>query len=323
MKIVVLEDYALTPGDLDWSPLYELGAQVERYPRTTQEQALERIGDAEYVIVNKVWIAAELLEQCPNLKWVGLTATGIDSLDPAACARHGVAVANVPGYSTQSVAQMTWALLLELCQCAGRYDTAVRKGYWKDQPAEQHGIFPQRELYGKTLGIVGYGAIGRQVAAIAAAFGMKVLCCTRTPRDGEQAVEFVSMQELFRRSDAISLHCPATETTKGFVNQSLLSQCKPGALLVNTARGSLVDEQAVCDALNSGILGGFAADVLCVEPADITRPIFRAPNTIFTPHAAWATKESLERLSAEVCSNLKAFLQGETRNIVNQREKYL
>lgn len=317
MKIVILEDYALTPGDLDWSPLYELDADIERYHRTTQEQAPGRIADAEYVILNKVWISDEILERCPKLKWIGLTATGIDSLDTAACARHGVAVANVPGYSTQSVAQMTWALLLELCQCAGRYDTAVRKGYWKDAPAQEYGIFEQRELWGKTLGIVGCGAIGRSVAQIAKAFGMQVLCSTRTPREGEEAVEFVPLQELFRRSDAISLHCPATEETKGLVSDALLRECKRGALLVNTARGSLVDEQAVCHALSDGTLGGFAADVLCVEPADITRPIFNAPNTIFTPHAAWATKESLGRLSAEVCANLKAFLQGETRNIVN------
>ena len=319
MKIAVLDSYALKEGDLDWSDLEALGAQVVYYPRTTNEQAVEHIGDAEYVIVNKVYIGEEVLSACPGLRWIGLTATGTDSLDVQACRRHGVLVANVPAYSTDSVAQMAWAMILELCQCPGRHDPAVRDGHWKDGVFAQYGIFPQKELAGKTLGVVGFGDIGRRVALIGQAFGMHVLCNTRTvrPEHRNMGVEFTSLEELMRRSDVISLHCPATPATEKIINARTLALCRPGTLMVNTARGVLADEEAVRAALCSGLLGGYASDVASVEPIRPDNPLLAAPNTILCPHVAWATPEALARLSHEVCENLRAFLNGDLRNIVN------
>lgn len=318
-QIVLLDDYAIEEGDLDWSPLAELGA-VTRYGRTAYGEIVPRIGTAEYVIANRARIDDAVLDACPALRWVGLTATGTDSLDVAACARHGVAVANVPAYSTASVAQMTFALLLELCQCPGRCDEAVRRGYWQKGSPAAWGLFPQRELAGKSLGVVGYGDIGRRVAAIARGFGLKVLVHTRTVRPdyAGDGVSFVSLEELLRRSDVITLHCPATAETAGLLDAAALAQCRRGVLVVNTARGALVDEAAMAAALESGQVGGFAADVLAKEPpVPADNPLFCAPNTVLTPHLAWATPEALGRLAREVCRNLAAFMAGTPRNIVN------
>ena len=319
MKIVVLDSCAVTPGDLDWSGLAGLGAEVVTYPHTTDEQAAARFGDAEFAILNKVFIGDEVLRACPNLRWVGVTATGIDSLDIEACRRAGVAVANVPSYSTESVAQMTWALALELCQCPGRHDAAVRDGRWKAGPAGPYGILPAAELAGKTLGVLGFGEIGRRVSAIGQAFGMHIVSHTRTVREEYEGlgVEFVGLDELFARADVLSLHCPATPDTKGVVNARTLALMRPGARIVNTARGALVDEAAVRDALCGGKLAGYAADVMAPEPIRADSPLLAAPNTILTPHIAWTTPEALARLSHEVCENLRAFLRGEMRNIVN------
>lgn len=319
-QIVILDDYAMEEGDLDWSPLGKWGT-VTRYGRTPYEKIASRIGGAEYVIANKARIDDAVLDACPALRWVGLTATGTDSLDLAACTRHGVAVANVPAYSTDSVAQMTFALLLELCQCPGRYDAAVRRGYWQKGSPAAWGLLPQRELAGKTMGVVGYGDIGRRVAAIAQGFGLRVLVHTRTVRPAFAAgdcVSFVSLEELLRRSDVITLHCPATPETAGLLDAAALAQCRRGVLVVNTARGSLVDEAAMAAALESGQVGGFAADVLAKEPpVPEENPLFRAPNTVLTPHSAWGTPEALDRLAREVCRNLQDFLAGTPRNVVN------
>ena len=254
MKAVILESYVMEEGDLDWSGVKALVPDTTSYVRTDYADIAPRIGDAELVLINKCRIDEAVLAQCPNLKWVGIIATGTDNIDLEACRRHGVAVANVPGYSTYSVAQMTFSLLLAICQCAQRYDRAVKDGYWQLGIPAEYGLLPQVELLGKTFGIYGYGSIGRQTARIAKAFGMEVLVCTRTvrPEYAADGVEFVDFDTLLARSDVLSLHCPATPETRGLVSREALAKMKPGAILLNTARGALVDEEAVADALESG-----------------------------------------------------------------------
>ena len=317
-EIVILEDYAIEPGDLDWSALDALG-RVTRYGRTPQAQAAGRIGGAPYVILNKVVVDEALLASCPNLRWIGLTATGTDNIDLAACTARGVAVANVPGYSTASVAQMAFALLLELCQCPGRCDAAVRRGYWKQGRPADWGVMPQRELEGKVLGVVGYGDIGRRVAAIGRAFGMTVLVHTRTvrPQWAGDGVAFVSLEELLCRADVVSLHCPLTVENRGMIDRAAIEKMKQGAFLINNSRGQLIVEQDVADALNSGRLGGAGLDVAETEPLSPDSPLLTAKNYIITPHISWAPRESRQRLMAIAAENLEGFLAGRPVNVVN------
>lgn len=320
MKAVILDSYALHEGDLDWSPVAQMADELVQYPRTlSQEDIISRLQGADVAILNKANINEAVLQACPQLKWVGVTATGVDSLDLAACRRHGVPVANVPAYSTHSVAQLTFALLLELCQCAGRYDAAVRAGHWQLNLPESCNILPHSELHEKTLGLVGFGAIGKQVALVAQAFGMRVLCHTRTvrPEYEDCGVLFVTLEQLLAQSDFVSLHCPSTPETRGLLNVDTLAQCKRGVRIVNTARGLLVEEAAMAAALQSGQVAGFAADVVSREPIEQDNPLLHAPHVIFTPHIAWATPEALGRLAHEVCENLRSFLAGGTRNVVN------
>ena len=290
MKAVILEDYAIQQGDLDWSGVEALVPDVTRYGRTAPEEVVPRIGDAEIVFLNKCRIDETVLARCPKLRWVGIIATGTDNLDLQACRRHGVAVANVPGYSTHSVAQMTFSRLL-----------------------------PQVELLGKTFGIYGYGSIGRQTARIARAFGMEVLVCTRTvrPEYAADGVEFVDFDTLLARSDVLSLHCPATPATRGLVNADSLARAKPGMILLNTARGALVDEQAVADALKNGQLAFYGADAFGTEPLPQESPLRGLPNALLTPHIAWATNEALQRLMDITTNNLRTWLDGAGENIVN------
>ena len=317
MKIVVLDSYCVRPDDLDWSMLHELADQVEYYPRTRYEEIAPRIAGAEFVVTNKCRIDEAVLAQCPNLRWVGLTATGTDSLDLEACRRHGVAVANVPGYSTYSVAQHTFALLLEIANGTSRRAQSLQDGYWQTGVPDKYGIQPHIELYDQTIGLIGFGAIGQATARIAQGFGMRLLVHTRTKRENQPGLTFVSLEELLQQSDVVSLHCPATQETKGIINRETLAKMKPGAILLNTARGSLVDEDAVVEALKTGQLGWYGADVLCHEPVEESEPLRLAPHALITPHVAWATTKALERLAKEVCENLKAFQQGEMRNVVN------
>ena len=319
MKLVILDSYALTEGDLDWSGLTELVDEVEAWPRTPYEEAAARIGDAEFVLVNKTYIDDAVLEACPKVRWIGLTATGTDSLDIAACRRHGVPVANVPGYSTDSVAQHVFSLLLSICQCPDRYYRAIKGGCWQTDIRPQYGITPQHELAGKTMGIVGYGSIGRRVARIAQSFGMKVVSHTRTvrPEYASDGVTFLSLDELFAVSDVITLHCPATDATRGMINDEARAKMKEGAILINTARGALVEDAAVARALHSGHLGFFGTDVVGVEPIRPDNPLLGCDNALITPHIAWATAESLARLAAIVTENFRSFLAGEPKNIVN------
>ena len=286
---------------------------------TAQEDVVPLIGDAVIVFLNKCRIDEAVLAQCPKLRWVGIIATGTDNLDLKACRRHGVPVANVPGYSTYSVAQMTFSLLLAICQCADRYHRLVQDGQWRTEEPAAYGLLPQVELLGKTFGIYGYGSIGRQTARIAKAFGMEVLVCTRTVRPEYEAdgVEFVDLDTLLARSDVLSLHCPATPATRGLINAATLAKAKPGMILLNTARGALVDEQAVADALKNGKLGFYGADAFGTEPLPQASPLRGLPNALLTPHIAWATNEALQRLMDITANNLRTWLDGAGENIVN------
>lgn len=319
MKLVILESYVMEPGDLDWSAVRALVPDTVEYVRTPYEQIAERIGDAELVILNKCRMDEGVLARCPNLRWVGIIATGTDNLDLAACRRHGVSVANVPGYSTYSVAQMAFSLLLAVCQCPERQDRALRAGYWQLGVPAEYGILPQVELYGRTFGVCGYGSIGRQAARIARAFGMRVLVYTRTvrPEYAADGVTFTDLDALLAGSDVVSLHCPATPATRGMIGAEALAKMKPGAVLLNTARGALVDEGAVAAALASGRVGWYAADAFAAEPLPADSPLRAAPRTLFTPHVAWATGGALRRLMEITARNLAAFLAGAGENIVN------
>lgn len=319
MKAVILESYVMEEGDLDWSGVKALIPDTTSYVRTAYEEIAPRIGDAEFVLLNKCRMDEQILSQCPNLKWVGIIATGTDNLDLEACRRHGVSVANVPGYSTYSVAQMTFSLLLAICQCAERYDRAVKDGFWQLGIPQSYGLLPQMELYGKTFGVYGYGSIGRQSARIAKAFGMRVLVCTRTvrPEYAADGVEFVDLDTLLRQSDVLSLHCPATPQTRGLISAEALQKMKRGAILLNTARGALVDEAAVTEALHTGQLGFYGADAFATEPLPADSPLRREPHALLTPHIAWTTKEALQNLMDITTQNLRSFLDGNGEHIVN------
>lgn len=320
MKAVILESYVMQEGDLDWSGVYALVPDTTAYVRTSYDQVAQRIGDADFVLLNKCRMDETILSQCPNLKWVGIIATGTDNLDLEACRRHGVQVANVPGYSTYSVAQMTFSLLLAVCQCAERQNRAVQDGYWQLNVPAEYRILPQVELCGKTFGIFGYGSIGRQAGRIAKAFGMRVLACTRTvrPEYAADGVEFVDFDTLLKESNVLSLHTPATPATRGVVSAAALEKIKPGCILVNTARGALVDEAAVAEALKNGRLGFYAADAFAVEPLPADSPLRGLPNALLTPHIAWTTKEALQKLMDITTQNLRSFLAGAGENIVNR-----
>lgn len=319
MKAVVLEDYAIQPGDLDWSGVKALVPEITLYGRTAPEEVVPRIGDAQIVFLNKCRIDEAVLARCPQVKWIGIIATGTDNIDLEACRRHGVPVANVPGYSTYSVAQMTFSLLLAICQCADRYHRLVQDGLWRTEDPAAYGLLPQVELLGKTFGVYGYGSIGRQTARIARALGMKVLVYTRTvrPEYAVDGVEFVDFDTLLARSDVLSLHCPATPATKGLIHAGTLAKAKPGMILLNTARGALVDEQAVADALKNGQLGFYGADAFGTEPLPQQSPLRGLPNALLTPHIAWATNEALQRLMDITANNLRTWLDGRGENIVN------
>ena len=320
MKAVILESYVMQEGDLDWSGVYALVPDTTAYVRTDYDQIAQRIGDADFVLLNKCRMDETILSRCPNLKWVGIIATGTDNLDLEACRRHGVQVANVPGYSTYSVAQMTFSLLLAVCQCAERQNRAVQEGYWQLNVPAEYRILPQVELCGKTFGIFGYGSIGRQAGRIAKAFGMRVLACTRTvrPEYAADGVEFVDFDTLLKESDVLSLHTPATPATRGVISAAALEKIKPSCILVNTARGALVDEAAVAEALKNGRLGFYAADAFAVEPLPADSPLRGLPNALLTPHIAWTTKEALQKLMDITTQNLRSFLAGAGENIVNR-----
>lgn len=320
MKLVVLESYVLAEGDLNWGGVQALVPEITYYGRTPNAEIAARIGDADFVVLNKCPIDEGVLAACPNLKWVGVLATGTDRIDLDACRAHGVSVAHVPSYSTHSVAQLTFALLLTICQCPERQGCVVQDGHWQVGVPDGYQLLPQTELCGKTFGIFGYGDIGKQVATLAKAFGMRVIVCTRTVRAeyASHGVEFVDFETLLAQSDVLSLHAPATPATKEIINAAALAKLKRGCILLNTARGALVDEGAVLAACKGGQLRFYAADVLATEPARAGEPLLGVENILITPHIGWATAESLEKLMVIVAQNLKTFLAGDGENILNE-----
>lgn len=322
MKIVVLDGHTLNPGDLSWSDLAALG-ELKVYDRTGLEVLQDRALGAEILLTNKVPIDRSLIEKLPKLRYVGVLATGYDVIDVSAATRHNIVVTNVPGYSTSSVVQMVFALLLEMTQQVGHYSRLVREeGRWCESPDFCFWDRPLRELTGLRLGLVGFGQIGRQVARVASAFGMQVQVHTAHPEkyrswQETEGIVFLGLEELFAQSDVVSLHCPLSEDTAGLVNASLLHMMKRRALLINTARGPLLDEQAVACALNSGRLAGLGIDVLSSEPPSVDNPLLTAANVHVTPHVAWATEEARRRLLDIAVANIKSFLTGEVSNRVN------
>ena len=316
MKIVILDAYAANPGDLSWDEFAALG-DLTVYDRTAQEDAAARIGDAEVVFINKVRLTDEIFAACPNLKLVSILATGYNIVDLAAAKRRGITVCNVPGYSTRAVVQMTFALLLEICQQVGLHSGAVHTGRWQTCPDFCFWDRPLIELDGKTMGIVGYGAIGSAVGTVAQALGMKLLVTARHEKPVPEGARFVSLPELLAQSDVVSLHCPQTAENARMIDAGALAQMKDGAILLNTARGGLLDEQAVADALRSGKLLAAGMDVVSAEPIRADNPLLTAPNCFLTPHIAWAPLETRRRLQAISAETLRAFLEGKPQNVVN------
>lgn len=316
MKIVILDAYAANPGDLSWDEFAALG-ELTVYDRTAPEDVAARIGDAEVVFINKVRLTDEIFAACPNLKLVSILATGYNIVDLAAAKRRGITVCNVPGYSTRAVVQMTFALLLEICQQVGLHSGAVHTGRWQTCPDFCFWDRPLIELDGKTMGIVGYGAIGSAVGTVAQALGMKLLVTARHEKPVPEGARFVSLPELLAQSDVVSLHCPQTAENARMIDAGALAQMKDGAILLNTARGGLLDEQAVADALRSGKLLAAGMDVVSAEPIHADNPLLTAPNCFLTPHIAWAPLETRRRLQAISAENLRAFLAGKPQNVVN------
>lgn len=317
MNIVYLDSHTLNPGDLDWAPIQSLG-DVTFYDRTSSSELLERAKEAQIVLVNKVKLNRETLNQLPQLQYVGVTATGYDIVDVAAARERNVVVTNVKGYSTDSVAQLTFALLLELTHHISQHSDSVRAGEWVASPDFSYAKSPLVELAGKTLGLVGYGDIGRKVAQIGRAFGLNILVNRRSSQSQtEEDITVVDRETLFAESDIVSLHCPATPDTTGFVNRKLLTQMKSTAWLLNTSRGSLLNEADVADALNTGTIAGAGLDVLSVEPPTASNPLLAARNCVITPHIAWASFEARQRLMHLVADNIRSFLEGAPTNVVN------
>ena len=314
MTIVALD--ALQLMDLDWSGLRAIDPGLVTYDATAPEGVVERAKDAEILLVNKVKLTREVLEQLPALRYVGVLATGYDNVDCAAAREKGVVVTNVPGYSTDSVAQLVFALLLELCHQTGHHSDTVKAGRWANQPYYCYWDSPLIELAGKTMGIFGLGKIGRRTAQIAQAFGMKVIACSRTVKD-VPGVTWVGFDELLRESDVLSLSSPLTDQTRGLINKDALSKMKKTAFLINTSRGGLLVEQDVREALDAGVIAGAAVDVLSTEPPKADNPLIGAKNIVITPHIAWATTEARTRLLEIVRGNIAAWQAGNTQNRVN------
>lgn len=318
MKIVVLDGYTLNPGDLSWKEMEKFG-DLTVYDRTPADQILERIGDAGIVYTNKTPLTKEIFENSPNIKFVGVLATGYNIVDIEAAKEKNIPVANIPTYGTYSVAQMTFALLLELCQHVQTHSDAVHRGDWSKSNDFCFWNFPLIELAGKTLGIIGFGRIGQQAAGIAEAFGMKVLAYDRYQGSRENSAVFrwAELDELLKKSDMVSLHCPLFPETKGIINKENLKKMKKTAFIINTSRGPLIKDQDLADALNEGRIAGAGLDVLSVEPPKGDNPLFSAKNCLITPHISWATKEARARLMDIAVQNLEAFINGRPVNVVN------
>lgn len=317
MKIVVLDGRTLNDDPKAWAGLAPFG-EVAYHDVTDPDEVLERASGAEVLIVNKCEIRRDLIASLPDLRFIAVTATGFDCVDVDAARERGIVVSNVRGYSTDSVAQVTFALLLELTLHVGLHSDAVFAGEWAAQPDFSIRKTPLIELAGKTIGIVGLGQIGRRVAGIAQAFGMNVVAHRPSgkPADPNDPIPALTLEEVLERADVVSLHCPLTPTTQGLVNRDRLKRAKPSAFLINTGRGALVVEQDLADALNEGVIAGAAVDVVTREPIDPDNPLLKARNCIITPHIAWATAEARERLMAATVENVAAFAAGKPINVV-------
>lgn len=321
MKIIILDGYTANPGDLSWAELEKLG-ELTVYDRTPKELTAQRMQGAEVVYTNKTVITEEMMEQCPELRFIGVLATGYNVVDIEAARKRGIVVANVPAYSTASVAQLTMALLLELCHHAGAHSDAVMRGDWSRSEDFCFWNYPLTELDGKTMGIIGYGQIGQAVARLARAFGMKVAAYSHHGIPAErlsEGISSVSLEELYAQSDVISLHCPLSDSSKEMICKESIDKMKDGVLLINTGRGPLICEADLREALESRKVGGAAVDVACTEPIPEDSPLLQAPNMIITPHIAWAPREARQRLLNIAVENLKAYLNGSPVNDVTQK----
>ncbi len=319
MKIVILDGYTINPGDLSWDGLRALG-DVTVYDRTekTLEETVRRIGDADAVFTSKVPITEEVLQKCPNLRFIGVLATGYNVIDCKAAASRNIPVCNVPAYSTPAVTQTAFALLLELCVRTGEHSDAVHNGAWTACKDFCFWHAPIMELDGKTMGIIGFGSIGKAVGKVAKAFGMKVLAAgSRPTEEGRAIADYVDLDTLLASSDIISLHCPLFPETEHIINKETISKMKDGVIILNTSRGPLVDSEALAEALRSGKVAGAGVDVLPQEPPAADEPLLSAPNCVITPHLAWASLEARGRLIDITVNNLKQFLEGHTVNAVN------
>ncbi len=319
MKLVVLDGYTLNPGDLNWEGIKKFG-DLEVHDRTPESLIVERCQGAEIIFTNKTPLREAVLSQLPDLKYIGVLATGYNVVDVDYAKTRGIAVANVPGYGTASVVQMTFALLLELCQHVQSHSDSVRQGDWAASHDFCYWNYPLIELEGKTIGIIGFGSIGQKVADIATAFGMNIMGFSRTRTDQSHRKNFkwAELNELLKESDVVSVHCPLFPETQGIINKDSLRLMKRTAFFLNTSRGPLMVDQDLADALNEGIIAGAGIDVLSVEPPSADNPLFKAKNCLITPHIAWATKEARSRLMGIAENNLSSFLNQKPINIVNK-----
>jgi len=316
-KITVLDGFALNPGDLSWKDIEKFG-ELTVYDRTPADLVVERIGGAQAVFTNKTVIDAKAMDACPNMKFIGVLATGYNVVDVAAAKARGITVCNIPAYSTPSVAQHTFALLLDVCNHAALHSDGVHAGKWTNSPDFCYWEKPLIELSGKTMGIIGFGRIGQAVGRIASAFGMEVLCQSRSRSctDMPDNCRYADLDEIFEKSDVITLHCPLHEGTQGIICSENIARMKDGVIILNTGRGPLVNEQDLADALNSGKVYAAGLDVACVEPMKADNPLLTAKNCVITPHIAWAPLESRRRLMNIAAENLAAWVNGAPINTV-------
>lgn len=321
MRIVVLDGYTENPGDLSWAPLEQFG-ELTVYDRTPDEDAviIERIGDAEIVFTNKCPLRREVLDACPNLRYISVLATGYNVVDVDCAAEKGIPVSNVPTYGTASVGQFAIALLLEICQHVAHHSEAVHAGRWESNPDWCFWDYPLIELAGKTMGIIGFGKIGQTTGRIAKAMGMRILATgSRETEAGREIADYVDLDTLLRESDVIALHCPLFPNTRGIINRDTIAKMKDGVILINNSRGPLIVEQDLADALNSGKVFAAGLDVVSTEPIRGDNPLLTAKNCLITPHISWAPKEARERIMQISAKNLEAFLSGAPVNVVNGR----
>lgn len=316
-KIVVLDGYTENPGDLSWDDLGALG-ELSVYDRTPMDKVVERIGDAPYVYTNKTPITRETLDACPDLRFIGILATGYNIVDVVYARERGIDVCNIPTYGTNAVSQYVFALLLDICHHVAHHSQAVHEGRWAQNPDWCFWDYPLKELAGKTMGIIGFGRIGRRTGEIARAFGMTVIAYDCHPTDeGRSIADYVALDELYKRSDVISLHTPLFPETREMINAESIQKMKDGVILINTSRGPLVQEMDMADALNRGKVYAFATDVVGVEPIRDDNPLLQAKNCIITPHIAWAPQESRQRLMNIAVENLRQFQNGNAIHVVN------